>query len=648
MNNAKLSINGSQLQLSNGTDIAITLTANNFLEPDALNSSYTNRFQVPLTSYNLGLLGNVVAQPKIQKAYTLISARLEITGALSQNGSILILEANNNYATCVFISGAASFFEDLGAWPLQGIDMQFSMGARSEANIVANIANDYADDETYCFIDYGLDLDDTDDKIDYYRFYPSPFLPSVMDAIAVTAGWTMKTTGLMADAFFRKCAVAWAGDKHNEENFFYAWSTSFSLTAGAAPGNFVSVNNFELIAGPQSQNFDESLGALVIPSFNGKVYAFIWESTVNIDIATDGGEYDFELRIVLLDEVDVVVTQIDYYDSGLVTGQPANTTIAFPNLIGGYLRSGFVEGNRVQCQIRVNKGLNVVLNDTIFRFDFDIQLNDNGVTDYPPHIVMPEMEAGEFFKQVCFQFGAIPFFDVGRKTIELRMFNDIASDHTGQDWTANFDAAGGIDKQFAYEPYAQSNSLAYDNDSELSESYGSGTISVTSAQLPTTFEMVQLPFSATTDRAFDTSISICKIPVFNDATIPGYSGVLKPRIIYVEEKTGSLYVGTTNVTTFNLSRFGVMTDTQNLMFGGLIGLISNYFTRFTSMLSAMEFVTIYVKLTAMQIATLDLLQPVYLNASLSRSIVAGWYLINEIREMKAGKVAEVDLIKVNL
>ena len=120
--------------------------------------------------------------------------------------------------------------------------------------------------------------------------------------------------------------------------------------------------------------------------------------------------------------------------------------------------------------------------------------------------------------------------------------------------------------------------------------------------------------------------------------------------MYFDADTGSLDItggGTSTVASFNLSRFGVLGDSQCLRFDGDNGLAETYYPAVVSMLSRMELVTCFMNLNAVDLDNIRLAYPVFLNDSLGNIALSGYYLINLIKEYRDGRLAEVELVKLN-
>jgi len=113
MKQVNLYIGSEKLDLPTGEVVAVTLTANNYEEPDKVNSSYTNTFKLPWTRQNIKAVGALMANERTDSQYAINESLLKYE-AIDVFGSLHIFEGNPNEAEAAFISGIVQFFDDLG------------------------------------------------------------------------------------------------------------------------------------------------------------------------------------------------------------------------------------------------------------------------------------------------------------------------------------------------------------------------------------------------------------------------------------------------------------------------------------------------------------------------------------------------------
>jgi hypothetical protein len=650
MNRTELYLGASKLETKDGEKVAITLTANSFEKPETLQSSFTNTFDVPWTRANLDAIGAIMAGERTRKQYVPGDALLKVAGLYDVWGRLAILRGDQDRASCAFISGVASLFDDLGDSSLHCLFTNLTF-ANDRAGFITELINVYTDGFTTAVANFS-GLATTATTIDIGRMFPFPFFWKVLQDCVNFAGWTCSTDGLLQDAFFRTVAFAHNGDPYNEDLYFSYLGASWSLTAGAAPGNYVTAAPSSTTALVFNSRFTTIPPAPGSTSFQynstqdcgGRVYELYIDS---IAVTTDAGSYDFDIRIAAFDGFTYIST-LATYSSGLVTGAGASVTLPSLTLLTAWNEEQYT----IHAQMKVNVGLNVVWQDFTFRFCDGRDGNRDliwGADNIMPYAALPEMKMSDFIKDVCKMFGAIPKTDPFLKTVEFVKFEDIAGAYTdAQIWSGKLAGGEGIEFEFSYGGYAKNNLLSYDNDSELPPGYGQGVLSIDNTAVKESYNWLKLQFSASLNVALaDSRVQCLGVPLFDGAE----KDKVKPRVCYMVSQTdspGFMSIsdtgGSTAITAYNIARFFLFDGEQSLHGTSLI---DEFHNAFGIMLGDMQKVTAYFALNGSDIAGIDFFKPVYIDEVYRGVRIHGYFILQEVKEWDGGSIVEVELLNLN-
>jgi len=655
---ARIEVNGAALQLPAGTVVAVSLTADS-LENVAINSSYTNEFDVPLSRANRRILGNVQAQDAQGLEYAPPSVNLfsPIGGVLVSGGLLLINRVTNNTAICAVIEGATNIFTALGDSTLQmlGIGQLGTMVERTAANIVANLDNDYTSGYSYATFDYG---DAPVDEYQVTRMWPATFIHKIIERIFEYSGYTLDTSvGLPTDAFFRKCALAYAGDRYNKDSYFIADMSTPSVPISA---NYESLSNVPIIPNAGLGDF----GFTVIDSRRAMGMSAIGTVVIIPDPAL-GGSYDFDVRIFN------VTQSITYasYSSGLVTATPDPFNYDLAIFTG--LFENYADGDLIQFQMRVTVG-DIALSTFLWRNDDGRDYDTFGNLGYyysfyayPTALdptaanrildtlcLMPDMKCTDFLKQVLNMFLSRISVDTIEGTARILRFKDYSQDTAnGQDWSNKVDTIAETEQDFSYGEWAQRNTFSYSNDSDITEGYGSGFFDIANGLLdPDPAEIVALDFSASNYNDFGKLV----VPILAGSPLE-LAEELAPRICYLDVVATSTIiivegVSGTGTNDYNQSFFDLLAWQQ--FTGASIatdnGLLGSYWQEAIQALSSMQKVTAHLRLTAKDFEELDFFTPKYVYFSDGLTTFAGWYFLQLVDEYKGNGRAKVELINLNI
>lgn len=671
---ARLYLNNVLVPLG-GDPIAPTLTADSLETANSVQSTYSNSFEVPLSAELRQAIGNIQAQSADGNEYANIPARFE-NDELTISGFANVREVGATSVTLVLFEGAADLFDELGELTLQMLpvsSLRTTANPRTTANVKAGLQNDYTDGYTYAFANFGTDDGTT---INTDSTAPITFLHKIMQAVIARTSYTLDTsTGLMADAFFRKCASIWNASRYNEGNYMAYDVKDFNITAGSVPaGQYVTIKRAVTLGSAILLDSGNAFSGEYRAGVDNR-RALIFNANCDITITTDAGNYEYNLAInVINGATGAVVTDLVTYSSGAQTGAGATVNVSH-ELITELTNAGLNEGDRIAFQIDAVTGLNFEFTAGYFRNDdgrqayaFTPSKAVSNVNPYanPPAIAsgtlvsaiddeplatMPDMLCRDFIKGVLQLFGARLSIDTAGKLVSIVMFKDYTATAGAPDWSSKVFLDGDFSIEYRYGNYAATNILRYGNDDTVPEALGQGIIELSNPQVnQSDYTMVEVPFGASISKESTIYIpAIVGAISFNS----GYQeDELSPRVCYIEATTATATVddGTTSDTQANANgaRFIYEDDSQTLNFASSIGLIANYYAEFSAMLASMELVTVRLLLNGGDFGGLNFFEPKYIAFSDGLISFNGYYLLQEITEYRGSEPALCELVNLNI
>jgi hypothetical protein len=227
------------------------------------------------------------------------------------------------------------------------------------------------------------------------------------------------------------------------------------------------------------------------------------------------------------------------------------------------------------------------------------------------------------------------------------------------DWTNKRDAAaprGRLPERnvaFRFGSYGQTNTLAWEEDENVTKGYGNGTILVADEVLPTAYELAKLPFAAT--EASPVLPGLLRILNFEatdlTATPPTYSSIeAKPRLVL---RADSPRLDCELITTPADEAKGVaqvliaVTTTPSYFAGVNLSLVLSetvlptYWADLRAMLDQARYLTEQYRLTPQDIAELDYSVPIF------DAVLGDYFAVSQVSEYTASRSVEVALCRLH-
>jgi hypothetical protein len=254
-------------------------------------------------------------------------------------------------------------------------------------------------------------------------------------------------------------------------------------------------------------------------------------------------------------------------------------------------------------------------------------------------------------------FGIVPEVDLSTKEITLRSFEVFTTDYANSiDLSNKIDISKEILIENKYGGWSNDNLFKYAEDDLLGNSnFANGAINISNALLESQSNWIELDFAPsksiyiTTERDNTT----LDLPVYDTSVSPVVLNQrLEPRIGYIKYFNSSpvpaleITDGTSTQSNIDFSTVNFINNNEaiNLNFPSLS---FNYFDSLIKTVQAMQKLTVYLKLNAIDFNNIDFFVPYYLSFSYQNVQIRGYYYLQLIDEYKAGESAKCEFIRLN-
>ncbi len=678
------------LDLDSETALLPSFQANDRTKPSSIESDFSQEFSVPGSSHNHRLLKHAAAsQPTDGQAYRRMPAVLTSNGVETLPLALLyIMGYSEGRYKLRLLGGNKRLVEALADKKLSDLDFSRFDHDWIPDNILAGLPFEYwaANGWGYEIIERGRPLDLQ--NLDPYALYPSCSGELVFQQIMTDAGF--KADSLLGEPLFAALNVPSA----NPYTFSQEFRDDRQLKAGfehagdwirydefqeLAPLNFVKRKPF--VAG-KVLDISDGVNQYVVPSlgyYDLNITAPVYLSCnpltpgeVSMKVLLrvngapllneDGSQVKGEERVgkpttttltaakkrVLLKPGDIVDVQVqgDKYKSfGL---DPSNPTWIF--------------GTRF-----LTAGPDLPLNSYIEpATSFSVDLTD----EFPPggrvklNEWLPDMKQLDFVRTYMLAGGLTIQTDPYEPYLRLATGDKLlANIPRAKDWTAKRDTAhrpGRLperDLAYRFGEYGQLNKLLWQEDENVTEDYGNGSITVADEVLPKEFEMATLPFAATeSSQRVPGLLRILNFETEDELVQPVvYSRVeAKPRLVLRESQP----VLTCQLITKpavrdeagNVTTPAVLTPfltTPSYFDGPELSLeldktvLGFYWQDLSAMLDESRYLVERFRLTPRDIAELDFSVPIW------DGLLGDYFVISKISEFDSRRSTEVVLCRLN-
>jgi len=635
----RLIVNDKELVLSDQTRIGITYQANNIGELQNRQGTFTNTFKLPKVAENIEALElvNQMTSTTLLPYQKLKASYIENGIEIIANGVATIVSVDKDYINMNIVSGNVDLLEAIGDLTVGDLylndevfpwNIDVAVLLRSgTAYLVYPIVNFRSDGE-YIFIG--------DTEVDIRDMLPCCNVKEMFNKLSDYIGFNF--TGKYLESNEHKKMILTPSDLTiNEENLISLQTSSidtlatWSLTTTTAHG---VTTNVTMNASPE---FNVSTGDFSNNTFNvstpknGKLkfvsdFKVIFASNV-VNVLGQTFNYEVTLVYQILDDLDIVIAEY--------TESPQYVT-SFPTTLN-YVAN--IESSDDTFDITRTYRTNIkltcpgVLGDTMItikpssptsKYSFTpsgkiTHLTDTNFSD------MYRMKVKDVLKDILNLRGVIIQTNGYTKNVQFNYFDDlILNKSIAEDWSSK--VQNGINVlSFQFGNYAQKNWLRFKERDDVTAELGDYYFTVGNENFEAEKTVVKLNHPATEQEN--------KYFGYNIPRIKGHNGNYewnKPdwRLLQLEVQNTSFdVVYKDGTTTINKS--------TNIPFARFVGFdktVPEFYEALAGILDNTKAIKIPVKLTALDISTLDFIIPKYIHCP--DIGIDGYFYINKIENYK--------------
>lgn len=267
------------------------------------------------------------------------------------------------------------------------------------------------------------------------------------------------------------------------------------------------------------------------------------------------------------------------------------------------------------------------VDNTIYNYEFPIAEN------------LPDWSAWDFIKAYCQFCHLIPYVDYYNRTVTFVSYADIYAKvpaGTFYDWSEKFDRSENHEISYSMD-FAKTNWMKFKTDScNLTEGFADASFLISDLTLPETKDVITSEFAATEETIhFNEQVKVARIRRSDETGVVAQD--YEPRIMKWIQRTADIVLETPNYMSPLLTNWytGTMEDWT------WTDLLTDNYSELTSLvLNQTKLLKVFINLTALDIANLDLTKPVYIKA------FGRFFIINKINNYLPGKSTEVELIRM--
>jgi hypothetical protein len=614
-------------------------------------------FDLPITANNKAILENAeLINNSTTRPYRRLKARVNVDG-IDQNIRFCDIESSQDTYNVRLYGGNANLFDLLKALKVSDIDLSEFDHYINLTNIVNSRTNTVTDGYIYPLIDYHSDspnvrIDDVSNVFRVNYTYPSVFEEAILNKAAAQLGYTLNNN-LLNDLDYQQtekilpCVTP-------IRNFQFDKYKQYVTKALTPPLNEVP---FDLFANSPAGVFE-----VTVPQSNyyqvGGIAPFDFADAVEYTC-----EYDIQINNAGIASTISFFTFDTLEDGNSVFNLIFTDTCAVGanSWSGSYTRTALIGPTGSSSSQLFVFNTNANLTYTFASLEIvsgrviqpgKIVFGSVNKEDYVTvSSLFGNVNAADIFKVYLQKYCSLITVDEDTKTVYINKFDDIANNIPNAiNWSNKIDYTDNPLVEYALDEYAQSNTLTYKEESDITPPAGTnGVITVDDETLDVDSEFIESIYAATPMVVRLQGLLLPNIPLFetNDDSPPftQQKGKANIKTLYLERISGNVdYTDgstTTNVTTdIPLAWFIRQDKAYNLGFAN--NLIPLYYTTLQDVLNRTKVLTINVKLNAIDIYQLDFLKPVFIaehNAYFYISKISGF-------TYGSSESTEVELVKL--
>lgn len=646
-------VNNEALDLDPGEIIEFTFQVNDIGELRDQQVTFSNGFKAPNTTKNQRLLQNAQSFTSTTRIlYRKTPCRVRQNNALLIPRGVLVIDNidQSGYDLSIYWL-SFDFFNTIDKLNLQELEMadldfEYSVGGiPALMNSTTGLV--------YPLIDYGGDRD----RFDITRQHHGTYLHTIVDRIFAGQGIN-KTGKVFNNPFYRQLVVPFNNDLYRTSDdvfkFNFEATTSGTQSFGDTGGSFVSVFFPNVVSNP-SNSYDAVASTYTPNGIQPNAYKgkLIVELTIRKDVGTDSAT----VRLVAARPVSLVfpLVSVDFTEN---TTAATKITLEYEDIIIGYeysveIRTTIAGLNDIHIE-DVSRYFSEVTDAAIAQGERD---NVEGIFAIDPQDVsaslnLPALTQKQLIKNFYQSFGILTQYNPFTNTLHHFQFNELVENIPNADnWS---DKVTSVRYQLDVpRDFAQRNELRYSPDDSLENpERGNGFFLIDDDILEDSSEAITLDFSASDDAIYlnhsSGKISRYEFDTGSNSFVTNFNNVVKILAVY-DVNFGLDLFGDGSDLGFNVNPFKgtyfINRDREfNLGFDD--NLISNNYTALVQSLNEAKEISLEMKLTETDLASLDFSIPKFLDVKLGDTHINGYFYVKSIEGVAPGRFPVVNLLKL--
>lgn len=662
MQTSQLFINDHPLDLPADSLIALSYAVNTLADLKSVQGNISNSINLPNTANNRSALGypddmNFNGAGIIRKK---LSCRYVQNGVdVIPQGNLRITGASKTAITVVLSCGNTDFF-DIITGKITDLNFKEYDHTWNMASVMASRLN--TDGYLYPFINYGNITNDTGDirgqGISPNEMRPALFAKTIVSKIVASAGYTLINlinTDPITAPIYNNLLLPFSGDKMihaqrymdmvNLQNIDVRCSTDVHFLSANGTRNAIPFNNKVADTANRFDGVNWTANRVMRVDINAS-FPQIHLSRPSTGSDTVKGAY---LKIMVRPASDGVVRElyeapplsfiddnhdVQHYDVNLsLTGVPLNPGDQI------YLEIE-AAGHGVNTTVDIYHGAIFTVKASSQDVFFGEQVQLEGA--------MADITCTDMLKFISFMFCAVIQTDNVAQTVTIVPFGYIKQQMPNAiDWSSRVTNAD-EDYDIQIGDYCQQNEAKFAQDDNISPTtFGNGVFIIQDQNLDLYQDIYDLPFAASIDELVlgnYRTTTIKKIADFNTINDNGLAFTINttPRVVLLNKlnvPANYRWDHTLTPVTDNVpfTYFTSATGNADLT---MAGIFANHYPDLISILNDQRKLTCYLRLTEMDIQTLDFFKPVYIQK------YAAYFYISKITDFTGVKPCKVELIRL--
>lgn len=529
-------LNGTEVELPDGTTLAISLAAADLHDPSKRTGSYSNNFKLPLTQQLKATIENANKTNSVTNIpYQRMAADIKDGGTIFSKGSAVLRQIKED-VELFFLGTNCEWLSQLGDKTLQDLDLSDISIGWTESNVHLYRDNTWTNGIIFPNIDYGVWSDRDISTVNFRELYPAVFVKYLFKKMLEQLGYTVSGIWWFAtDGNFDSLVIPFSnqnfvtpdyqtlnksvGNITNNRGYalpritapYLIINSGFNFDTETDPENQFDLTTFTAqSAGYYNISFDVSL------SLTGTLNAPHTESIYGINTV-------IELHIN-----GVLADPSDYATDSLFDATRSNN-LTFTKFV--FLNAGDTVNLNLYADCTALDNPSGMSYNVLSGSTFTVAPTSSVIGTAPISIAanLPPITLKEFVRMISNRFGLVFMTDSWSKNVRIEKFDYIKT-RIGQakDWSNKLDLSEKPTRTYIFKDYAQRNWFKWKADNTdpllaLDPNYGNYYIDVVNENIPTSKDLYTSVFAATKRKtSFNNLFPIVSVENRTMASIPIY------------------------------------------------------------------------------------------------------------------------------